>query len=285
MALLKRCKPRQNARFYCLLLAGLAAPAWAQEPPQDLADLSLEELMKLEVETVFGASKYIQKVTQAPASVTIITSEEIRKYAYRTLADALRTVRGLYATYDRNYSYLGVRGFNRPGDYNARILLLVDGHRANDNIYDQAALGTEFPLDVDLIDRIEVIRGPSSSIYGTNAFFAVVNVITRRGRNLQGAEASAELASFGTLKGRISYGAEMKNGLEVLLSGTVYDSHGHDRLYFRDFDSPATHNGIAENVDDDQSQQLFLNLSYRDFAVRGVYGSREKGIPTCILRL
>ena len=68
-----------------------------------------------------------------------------------------------------------------PGDYNARILLLVDGHRLNDNVFGSALLGTEFALDLDIIERIEIIRGPSSSLYGTSAFFAVINVITKKG--------------------------------------------------------------------------------------------------------
>ena len=229
---------------------------------------------------VYGASKHLQKLTQAPASVTIVSSDEIRKYGYRTLAGALRNVRRLYVTYDRNYAYGGMRGFNRPGDFSTRILLLVNGHRLNDNVYEQAFIGTDFPVDVDLIDRIEVIRGPSSSIYGTNAFFAVVNVITRQGRSLKGAQASAELASYGTLKGRVSYGAELKNGLDLTLSGTFYSSQGHERLYFPEFDSPSTHNGFAGNADDDEHHQFFGNLTYRDFTVRGVYPSRDKSIPT-----
>ena len=77
-------------------------------------------------------------------------------------------------------------GISRPGDYNARVLLLVDGHRLNDNIFGSALIGTEFPLDVELIDRVEIIRGPSSSLYGTSAFFGVIDVITRRGENMYG---------------------------------------------------------------------------------------------------
>ena len=57
---------------------------------------------------------------------------------------------------------------------------MMDGHRLNENIYDSALIGTEFPLDLDLIDHIEIVRGPSSSLYGTNAIFGIINVITRR---------------------------------------------------------------------------------------------------------
>lgn len=251
-----------------------------QKSPQDMTDLSLEDLMRIEVATVYSASKYLQKVTEAPSSVTIVTSDEIRKYGHRTLADILRSVRGFYVTNDRNYSYIGVRGFARPGDYNTRVLLLVDGHRINDNIYDQASIGTELPIDVDLIDRVEIIRGPSSSLYGTSAFLAVINVITKRGRDVKGVEVSGELASFGTYKGRVTYGNRFDNGLELLLSGSYYDSRGPQRLFIREFDDPATNNGIAERGDDDQSKNLFANVSFRDFTLHGTYGSREKGFPT-----
>ncbi len=258
----------------------VSAPARAQEAPRDLTSLSVEELMKVNIETVYAASKSLQKVTKAPASVSIITADEIQKYGYRTLADILRSVRGFYVVYDRNYSYLGVRGFGRSRDYNSRILVLVDGHRLNDNVYDGALLGTEFPVDIDLIERVEVVRGPSSALYGTSAFFAVVNVITKRGRNLDGWAASAEAASFGSYKGRLSYGSKFRSGLEMLLSGTLYDSHGHRRLFFPEFDGPAMNNGIAENADDDRLHSFFARLSYGDFQVQTLYGSRKKGIPT-----
>ena len=236
--------------------------------------------MKLKVDTVYGASKFLQKVADAPASVTIVTGEEIQKHGYRTLADALRSVRGFYVIYDRNYSYVGVRGFSRPGDYNARILFLLEGHRVNDNIFDGAYVATEFPVDVDLIDRIEIIRGPNSSLYGTGAFVALVNVITKRGRDLNSAEFSTEAASLNSYKGRVSYGGRLDNGLEMLLSGTFYNSQGHRRLFFPEFANPATNNGFAENADGDQSYSMFADLIYRDFNVHVVQASRTKHIPT-----
>ena len=242
--------------------------------------MSLEDLMFIKIDSVEGASGFKQKVTEAPASVTIVTSEEIQRYGYRTLADILRNVRGFYIGYDRNYSYVGVRGYGPPGDYNSRISLLIDGHRLNDAIFDAALLGTEFPIDVDLIDRVEVIRGPNSSLYLASAFLGVINIITKRGRDLQKVSVAGDVASHGTYEGRLSYGNRFKNGLELLLSGSLYNSHGQDRLFFKEFDTPATNNGIAVNADDDGFHQLFGNVSWGDFTLHGVFGSRDKGIPT-----
>jgi outer membrane receptor for ferrienterochelin and colicins len=259
-----------------------SARALAQSQPAtpNLLDMTLDQLMAIEIDSVYGASGFTQKVTEAPASVTIITSEEIQKHGYRTLADILRNVRGFYVTYDRNYSYLGVRGFGLPGEYNNSIALLIDGHRLNDNIFDGALLGTEFPIDVDLIDRVEVIRGPNSSLYVASAFLAVINVITKRGRDLSKVNVAGEAGSYGTYQGRASYGRKFNNGLELLVSGTFHDSHGQDQLFFNAFNSPATNNGIANNADDDEFHQFFVNASWGRFTLQGVYGSRDKGIPT-----
>src|SRR5215510_5375492 len=87
------------------------AAAQEQKPGPDLTETSLEELRKIEVNSVYSASKYLQKVTEAPSSVNIVTADEIKKYGHRTLADILRSVRGFYVVYDRNYSYIGTRGF------------------------------------------------------------------------------------------------------------------------------------------------------------------------------
>jgi outer membrane receptor for ferrienterochelin and colicins len=274
-------------RALILLILSLLPPlssvrllAQNQSATPDLLDKSLEDLMAIQVDSVYGVSGFKQKVTEAPASITIITSEDIQKYGYRTLADVLRNVRGFYVTYDRNYSYVGVRGYGLPGDYNSRIALMIDGHRLNDNIYDAALLGTEFPIDVDLIDRVEVIRGPNSSLYVASAFLGVINIITKRGRDLQNVSVAGSIASYGTYEGRVSYGKKFDNGLDLLVSGTFYDSHGQDQLFFKEFNNPATNNGIAINADGDEFHQLFANASWGGFTLHGVLGSRDKGIPT-----
>ena len=76
--------------------------------------------------------------------MSIITADEIRKYGYRTIEDILDSVRGVYTTNDRNYGYMGIRGFNRPGDYGTRILMLLDGQRVNDALYDSISADRNF---------------------------------------------------------------------------------------------------------------------------------------------
>jgi outer membrane receptor for ferrienterochelin and colicins len=275
----------------CLMLASLlvlatlghaqpsteATPDVSATPAHDSLDLDFEELMNVKV---YGASQYAQKVTEAPASVTIITADEIKKYGYRTLADILQSVNGFYVTNDRSYSYVGVRGFNRPGDYNSRVLLLVDGHRLNDNLYDQAGVGTESPIDIDLIDRVEIIRGPSSSLYGTNAVFGVINVIMKRGRDLNGTELSTEVGGYHSYKGRVTYGKRLSSDLEVLVSGAFYDSQGHRRLFYKEYDDSTTNSGVTRRADSQQSYNLFAKFTLRDLTLVGGYSGREKVVPT-----
>ncbi len=259
--------------YSCLLLA---IPPYCQpEQKLDLAEASLEDLQNIKVYT---ASRHYQSAGEAPSSVTVITRDEIQKFGYRTLAEVLRSVRGFFITSDRSYSYLGVRGFLRPGDYNTRILLMIDGHRVNDNVYDQAMLGTEFLLDVDLIDHVEVVRGPSSSLYGSNAFFAVLNVITRRPSDVKDLELSFDAGSFGTYTGRVTYSGHLHR-VEGLLSGTFHDSAGQD-LFFPEFNSPQTNRGIAHNLNYDRSHDLLLTLDYRGLTFQALSNRRDAGIPT-----
>jgi iron complex outermembrane receptor protein len=260
---------------------GRAADSQSGAPPQQPTEISFEELVRMEVPSVEAASKYKQKVTEAPASITIIGSDEVKKYGYRTLAEILRSAPGLYVSYDRNYSFLGIRGFNL-GDNNNRVLLLVDGHRLNNSLSDSAFIGTEFLLDVELIERVEIIRGPGSSLYGNNAFFGVINVITRRGRDMQGygAEVSGEVASFDTYKGRATYGNRFTNGVELLVSGTIYDSQGHEDLFYKEFNDPAHNNGIARHADADNFKSFFGSISFHDFSLEGAFNTRDKNNPT-----
>lgn len=263
-----------------LVLASLvlaSQPVWGQSA---LPDLTIEQLMQMDAGRVFGASERLQPAIEAPASVSFITAQEIERFGYRTLADVLRAVRGIYITNERNYSIVGTRGFSKPGDYNSRILLLINGHRVNDNIFGQAEIGAEFGLDPATFERVEIIRGPASSLYGDSAFFAVVNVITKSGASLGGASIALEAGTLGTELVRGNFGRTFRNGLDLALSGTYEQSDGVDKLYFPAFDSPDTNNGIAEGLDEEAARQFYGRLTYKGLAVTAAYGTRNRDIPT-----
>ena len=130
---------------------GVASAASAASA--DLIGLSLEQLLDVQV---VGASKYAQKQSQVAAAVNVLTRDEIRGFGWRTLAEALASLPGVHTTYDRQYSFFGARGFGLPGDFNTRVLVMVNGNRVNDVTYDQAPIGRDFPLDLDQIGRAHV---------------------------------------------------------------------------------------------------------------------------------
>ena len=257
------------------VVASLSLHAQKSSTP-DLTTISLEDLAQVKV---YSASRHLEKAQDAPSAVSIITAEEIRRYGWRTLAEALGSIRGFYTAYDRDYVYLGVLGVLRPGDYNSRMLLLINGHRLNDNVYDSAQIGTEFPLDMDLVERIEVVRGPSSSLFGTNAVFGVINVITRAPAGGTEIEVSGDIASQIARSGNLT-ATFTKGRLSGLVSGGLYRSQGDTQLYFPEFDFPQTNNGIAQNLDGDAYTHQFADLQCGRFRIQELYSNRTKQIPT-----
>lgn len=242
-----------------------------------MIDLPLDQLVNVDV---VSASRFKQKSSEAPSAVEVLTADQIRNYGWRTLADALNSIRGLYIRNDRNYTYVGNRGFSRPGDYNARMLIMIDGRRMNETIFDTGFIGEEFMLDMNLIERIEYIPGSGSSVYGANALLGVVNVITKNGRDIDGLKVSGEAGSLNTFRGRATYGKKWASGAGLLLNGSHFNSHGNDKLFFPEFNDPSTNNGIAQDIDQERSTRGFGKFSFGDFTLHAGYVSRLKRIPT-----
>lgn len=254
----------------CILLAACMVVGAAPEN-SDLTNLSLEDLMKIKITT---ASKKPEKLSASPAAVFVIDSEDIYRYGYRTLGEALRSITGFYVSSDRSYDYVGVRGYMRPSDYSTRVLLLINGHRLNDPIYDQAPIGEDFPVDMESVDHIEVVKGPGSSLWGTNALLAVINVITRSGQEIAGSKVSA-----GTDKIFAEYGS-VTGELDLACSMAGVRSSGEKSIYFPEFDSPETNNGLATNIDETEATQSYLSASYKNLKLFYSHGSRSKVLPT-----
>jgi outer membrane receptor for ferrienterochelin and colicins len=280
-------KPAIGTLQSCLLLLAISVaitmPAWAAAPADSaakLADMSLQQLMQLPVELVAGASRYEQKVTRAPASVTIVTADDIRKFGYRTVADILRSTPGFYITDNRYYTTVGIRGFSRPGDLNTGILMLLDGHRVNDILLNLMLVAREGMIDADMISRVEIIRGPSSSVYGNSAFFGVINVISKRGTEIEGLRGALEAGSLNTREAQLTYGKQYTNGIELTASGSWFTTDGEDRLFYPEYASPDTNNGFAVNSDNETATRGFATLSYKDFTLSAAYSERHKRVPT-----
>jgi outer membrane receptor protein involved in Fe transport len=261
-----------------LLTGGAAA---AQDPAEtDATELSLDQLLQVNVLKVYGVSRYQQDAHEAPAQVTVVSAEEIRRYDYRLLSDLLKGVAGLYVTDDRNYRYLGYRGFSQPSDYNTRVLIMIDGVRLNDEVYHQAPIGFDFPLDLRLVERVEIIRGPSQALYGNNAFLLVINVITRIPPGAGQVETEASRDSRGFTTARITGGGPVSSsGAGLLLSGSLFNTPGSD-LYLPAYDDPATNNGVAHGSDYARGGSAFFKYHQAKLSLMGGYLHSRKGIPT-----
>ncbi len=249
---------------------------WSQDAQTGIGYSALDSLLNIRVTT---ASKRWELMEEAPSSVSIVTKEDMRTFGYRTLADVLSAERGFYTSNDRNYAYVGVRGSGRPSDYNNRILLLVNGHAINDAFYGAAPMGTEFALDLDAIDRIEIVRGPGSVLYGSGAMFAVVNIIIPSDADASPLTASAEWGSFDRKRVSFRLAGEPTNGIKGLFATQWTDAPGGD-LFFAEFDTDSTNSGVARGRDWDRSVGVFTAWSTGSFSVVGSYFSRRKGVPT-----
>ena len=159
----------------CSALA-MVSPQAALAEPGDGAELAT---FAHEADGLIGESGGRASLEEAPSAGTVITGEEIRRFGWTTLDEVLANVRGLYVSTDRAYRYLGARGFGRPGDWNSRVLVTIDGHPLNEPVYLGMTLD-ELVVDVALVERIEIFRGPGSAIAGTNAVLGIVNIVTRQ---------------------------------------------------------------------------------------------------------
>lgn len=259
-------------RLHWLIAAGLwlaAAPAQAL----DAIDMSLEDLLQV---SIVSAPKFTENPDQIPSVVSIISAADIRLYGWRTLGAALRSLQGFNVTDDHTYAYGGVRGISQPGDYRPRQQILIDGQSMNDNIYASAPVDSAFPLDLGLIERIEVIRGPSAAIYGGDAMFGVINVVTRSGTSV-GRVASLKLGSGADRRLRLSWGGQV-GGADVLVSATGFGVHGRT-LSVDDVNGDGSRRDL-HRVGGEDGGQLFAKVRGSDWSFSLIHSKRERVVPT-----
>jgi iron complex outermembrane receptor protein len=220
----------------CALVACPMVPASAQSAADgSLADLSLEELANLQITSV---SRRAERISDAAASVYVITAEAIRRSGASSLPEALRLAPNLQiAQIDANQYAITARGFNNA--IGNKLLVLIDGRTVYTPFYSGVFWDQQDVVLAD-IDRIEVISGPGATLWGANAVNGVINVITRAARETQGALAAVEGGSK-EAQGSARYGGTL---------GEV----GHFRLYANRLERQHTDTQAGGSVDDGWNQ-------------------------------
>ncbi len=242
------------------------APTFSQEQnePENLFTLSLKELMNVEVTT---ADKKAEKINEIPASVVILTREDIKTAGYTDLTEILANIPGMFIINDYYFTLsTGMRGFF-PGADGRNIMILVNGVN---QVYD---IASDYPLakinvPVEAIDRIEVVRGPMSVIYGSSAFYGVVNIITNE------ALISEVSASAGSLKTEKIYGrfAGSQEDFHYVFNGSLYNTRGIDEPINKMMSNPSALVSAGIPADyttggrmEDNEKYLSLSAGYKSF--------------------
>ena len=185
-----------------------------QSPPDNLKKLSLEQLGNVEVTTV---SKNPQQVQKTPAAVFVITQEDIRRSAATSIPEALRLAPGVeVAQIDGNHWSVSIRGF--AGQFSKSLLVLVDGRSVYTPLFEGVYWDLPYVMLED-VERIEVVRGPGGTIWGSNAVNGVINIITRNATSTQGALATLGAGSVNQGTGAIRYGGSAGKDINYRIYG------------------------------------------------------------------
>jgi len=231
--------------------------------PISLFDMPLAEVLEMDVST---ASKLTSRADLAPGNLTVVTQDQIRRYGYRTVGEALERVVGFQQSDLGFTSTVAFRGLTPQGfTSNARILFLIDGLRYNERAYDTALVNETFPLDIESIDRIEVLKGAGSAVWGTNAMYAVVNVISKDAASAKNKKIMGEVASHSRRKGYASYGDESESGFKYFTSVSATKLDGSISAFYPALNDPSTANGIADGPYEREAYRTSARIAYEGF--------------------
>ena len=265
---------KKQALCFYLVISFLCAypfnPLIAQQKELDeLLDLSLEELTKIQVITV---SKIPQKIKEVPAAVRIITAEQIKNNGYMTLEEALSDLPGMqFRNINGFNSYVFMRGV--PNQNNL-ILVLIDGIHINELNSGGFYAGAQYNLAN--VDRIEVVYGPASALYGTNAVSGIINIITKKADKHTGVELNTVYGTFDTVNTDLSYGYwDDKKKLGLRISGMYKTSQKAD-LAGKAGDDNWTEN--LENFENDIS--VDAKLIWKNFDLGFNYLNKQSSTAT-----
>lgn len=206
--------------FFTVLPFLLQAQRDTLEEVNKLLGLSLENLMNIKVVT---ASGYMQTTTEAPSTIQVITSRQIAERGYEQLEDALKDIPGIDMIHINGYAPTFIYFRGMYGAENLRALFMIDGIAENNLIGSNDMAGPAYSLHN--VDRIEIIWGPASALYGANAFGGVINIITKKGGDINGFRYEKGFGSFNTSVDKLMFGVN-KSNFDIAVSGSLYSTDG-----------------------------------------------------------
>ncbi len=278
---------KRNILGFCLTTAVAVSPLVAQPiatvtmPPAapatapSFSDDAPELFLYSEMPVIVAAGKREQSQRQAAASVTVVDAKQIELFGYRSLADVLRGQRSFFMQTDGLNWMAGVRGFLRPGEWNARLMVLVDGRPTRENVYGQVHLDQDFAVPMEAVKRVEIIRGPGSALYGSNAVFAVINVVTKDGADIDGVQARVQGGSYGTARAQALFGKKFDNGWDVMGSISGMSSDGRSDVGYDGINDAAHDFGHIRGFDSQKVDSLFLKGRKGDFTAEVSLADRQ----------
>lgn len=266
-------KPSRMFFLPLRVLAVLALPLSAQQAPLDLA-AEMDDI--LSTDQIGAASKHVQDVASAPADVVVLRASELKALGYRTLGDALGGVLGFRTNEDHAFQGLASAGVYALGDQNTRILVLLDGHALNSPAeVGSSKVGEDFGLPLELVDHIEVVRGPASSLYGNNAFQALVNVVSLSAAGAGQKPFQAALtAGTGGLSELWAQQTLTFGGVTSSLMLSGYQRTGTTQYL------PQQPNGLGPDADREERQSAYLYVKGGQWSFSGALLSRTQRLAS-----
>ncbi len=198
-----------------------------QENRLGIGDIKEEAFVNLLDVDVTTASKVSEEIFDAPAIVSVITRLEIEKFGANNLLEVVERVASVYVTgsFFLPQNYISIRG-DLSAEYNHHVLILINGRPSRETAFGGIDMPIFFGIPLGIVEKIEVIRGPGSVLYGTNAYSGVVNIITATKRNDK-TLLQASIGSFGS-RGLSAAKVRTKDDLQIQTGLNFFDQEGWD---------------------------------------------------------
>jgi len=229
------------------------------------------EISWLKEETyVVSASRVKENIDKSAASITVVDEDTISKMGADNILDVLRIIPGLGVTQSNIFANeVEARGIKDW--FSKQILFMIDGHAVDVNLLNGGATWILDKIHVKNIKRVEVVKGPASALYGANAFTALVNIITKKAKDIGGTEVSVKIGSYETKEANILFGDEY-DGLSIVGNLNFYKTDGNSVFVNED--------NVQNNGYTNPHRKQFvanIGLEYHDFYLSSMFSERTDG--------